>query len=42
MESSFLDTVLNVFVMVLEGLLESMNIKLPDGFDIAGLLGGLF
>lgn len=42
MSSSFLDTVLNVFVMVLEGLIESMGIKLPEGFDIAGLLGNLF
>lgn len=42
MEGDFLDTILGVFVMVLEGILEAMNIKLPEGFDIGELLGGLF
>jgi hypothetical protein len=42
MEGDFLDTIINVFVMVLEGIIEAVGIKLPEGFDIAGLLGGLF
>ena len=40
--SDIFDTLIGVFVMVLEGILEAMNIKLPEGFDIGELLGGLF
>ena len=37
-----LSTLLGVFASVVEGIVEAMGITLPDGFDIAALLGSLF
>ncbi len=42
MEGDIFDTIIGIFVKVLEGIIEAMGITLPEGFDLGELLGGLF
>ena len=41
-ESGMLDMLLGVFAKVVEAIANALNIKLPEDFDIASVLGSLF
>lgn len=42
MEGDIFDTLIGVFVKVIETVIKAMGIELPEGFDIGEMLGGLF